>query len=640
MELGDAIEGSSVTSTGTSWSMRTSVTSDNDTTRVFSMKIVESRRPPEVIGLEHLGFSPSCMRKYREPTTCNSSAFESFITDKCVGISHYLDIDTSLLLKEFRPPRIADFIQHLERFGSPRPVDKDVLYHNYAWLLGKVPLLEGIPQGQPRYRDWLSYQNALHVRVSRDTSPGIRWQRMGYKSKKEALPAALAEVDNVIRGLQGGNIPTYPPCVPAGRGKLVDVMTGTDAKQGRLILMPDLVQHIVGSCASIPYSKLVKETRKDDGGVMIGMGPFSSWYERLVGYTQKKKVKFFATLDFSGFDQTVPAMMLDTAMTHIATRFSECDGKVGYWVSETNELIRTPIALTDGEVYRKARGVASGNPWTSQAGSLAHWMMWLLYFRERGIDARAWIFGDDVLVAVTGGIEEEEFLADAKAWFYEKMGMEIKDSESYTSRQLVISGPYPVERASIKFLSAYFMTREDRIVPVPHSSSLITGLLYPERNPEVGDPQFHEKDNYDYEIARATSYYVLHCFNHQSRNVCEMYIEYLRGRRRSTDVTLDTTRLLAVLQELDIPPSLFAVEWVSRLPTDGELIELYLFGTLPRYLPGIGPCSDYGRDGDPGPWDRAMRSEPPLPESARPPGPWWGHATASYAGPESHPHLV
>jgi len=523
------------------------------------------------------------MRRYREPRTVRSSTFDAFLSSKRVVLDAISEVLPEDLLMEFRPPRISDFVEHMSRFGSSRPVDSEMIYAHREYILDLIPGIEGVERKAVRFNDWLSMNNAMCVRVSRDTSPGIRWTVLGFRTKEDALPHALNEVEQVIQRLREGTRTHFPPCVPAGRGKIVDMASGSDTKQGRLILMPDLVRHIMGSLASVPYSKFVKECSKDKGGVMIGMGPFNSWYDTLVKHVESEPVDFFMTVDFKGFDQTVPEEILDLAMDSISERFSSCAGDFEYWIQEKENLIRTEIAMPDGEVYQKARGVSSGDPWTSQAGSKAHLIMVLIWFKVKGIKGRIWAFGDDGLLAISGGLAQGEAVKEMKEFFVSKFGMEVKMADSYASDTLVMNGPYPVEGASIKFLSNYFMRHAGRVVPVPPTRSCLRGLLYPERNPEVKDPNFHAKDNYDFEIQRATAYYVLYYFNSQAREMIMLYIEFLRGLRTPSDVTLDLPLLTRELKSLDIPYHNFCVEWVRRLPNDTEITELYLYGKITRY---------------------------------------------------------
>ena len=518
-----------------------------------------------------------------------SHVFNSFLEDRAAYVDSLHTVDPSWLTMEFRPPRERDFVEHLERFGASRPTDEATFRRHRPGVLSRIAQYEGFGDDVAYYHGWLTEANLMTVRVPPDTSPGIRWSRLGYRTKKEALPLALQECSEVIGELEDGVGYRTPPCVPAGRGKLVDSFTDAETKQGRLILMPDLVRHLMGSITAKPYSKFVKRCDKRNGGSMIGMGPFSMWYDRLAGWIRgEREPKFLACFDFSGFDQTVPAFLLREVMAKIRRRFEPCRGSAAYWESEVRNLVDTHIAMPDGEVYLKSRGVASGDPWTSQAGSLANWMMWETLFSAMGMDARVWTFGDDVLVAVYDSTPEDTFVDVSKRFMWDVFGMEVKASASFTATALVING-YPVENKSASFLSNYFVQTHLYVAPTPSFESLIKGLLYPERNPESYDPLFNEHDNYDLERQRVSAYYLLYYHNGPARKVLESYWNYLPDLSLEVNPYFDSGKIHQFLTFMDIPSSLFDEEWARRLPTDTEVKDLHLTGTLIKYSSSYRP---------------------------------------------------
>lgn len=545
-----------------------------------------SRSTPTVKNLTHLGFSASCRRSYRPPKTCRSSVFMEFVESVGRWDPYLNKLDPSVFDREFRPPTVRDFELHLERFGGSRPYDGVMVDRLLPEVVRILSRYEGLDPHSPYYSQWLTEENLMNIRISSGTNPGIRWTRLGYKTRGDALPYAIKDSMDKIRGCMSGNEYYVPPCVPSGRGKLVDINEGTEKKQGRLVLMPDLTRHLMGSLTSVPYSKLVKKMSKENGGVMVGMGPFNRWYDRLAKWvTEPRHPTFMATLDFSGFDQTVPAGILRAAMAYISRRFQFTQGSYEYWASETRNLVDTEIAMPDGEVYRKERGVASGDPWTSQVGSLSNWMMWTIYFKDMGIDGRAWTFGDDVLVAIYDSTPEEGFIKRVSDYFYTKFGMEVKQEVSFTTKQLVITGNYPVAGGSIEFLHNYFVRSHTMVVPVPLYESMFDGLLYPEKNPELVIDDFHCKDNYNYERQRVSAYYILYYYNIPARNTLERYHRWLSHRVTGGEITLDSDQLRRLLSVLDIPAEQFQKRWLERLPTGMEVTELYWSGTLTNYTP-------------------------------------------------------
>jgi hypothetical protein len=313
---------------------------------------------------------------------------------------------------------------------------------------------------------------------------------------------------------------------------------------------------------------------------MIGMGPFGGWYDILSSHAEGPDICGYLMIDYSGYDQTVHEDLIRWAINHVRGMFTETQGANAYWESEYDNLVNMDIALPDGSVYRKSRGVSSGDPWTSQVDSLANWAAttWTLW--TLGIEAKVWTFGDDVLVAITdlGGVSLNELPTKFARRVYNITGLEAKMSATYTSDRLVINGAEPVENRSPSFLSNYFMSRMDQVLPVKLTQEMFQGLAYPERNYEKhGDGTI----NYEWELGRVSSYYLVYYWNYAARDVIMAYHEYLISRIRSEGRLVEMSNLdNHLLKLLDIPLSAFLLEWTVRLPSVSEVIQLYQEGEI------------------------------------------------------------
>jgi hypothetical protein len=478
--------------------------------------------------------------------------------------------------KEYRPPTLPDLVQHLERFGGQRAFNNDIFSQYLPGVLKRMQEYEGIGT-MVVYTDWLGIDNLRKVKVPLNTSAGIRWRKHQLPKKKDALSLAAQEAAADIRGLVQGIEYDTPPCFVAGRGKLVDAGKERGKKEGRLIVVPDLKRHLLGSIASVPYSTLVKGLSKGNGGVMIGMGPFNGEYAALWEQIHALRPMYFLCVDFSGYDQTVPAEVIRASLTRISRRFDRPPGAIEYWDSEYEHLVNTKIVLPNGQVYVKRRGVASGDPWTSQVGSDANWIMEEIVFDYLGWDARAWTFGDDVIIAILSGPVDQELAMSMYTRAMNKIfGLEVKPSDSYVTNHLLINGPTPVEEASVKFLSNYFMWRDGYVRPVPTFDSVVERMMYPEKNDFdllVYPTEGEIAENFAYEKARIRSMLCIAWFNVMANDMLHRYYDWLDALDPGGGV-VSWERWTDLFIKWDLDPRQ-AGPWMYGLPTHLDIVNMY-----------------------------------------------------------------
>jgi len=353
-------------------------------------------------GVDCLGMSGAVRYRYVQPETSNSRYFSSFLDERATHLSGLPGPDLSIINSEFVPPSFDDLYTHIKGFGLRNPDVRTVSSTTYAGLFRE---LAGVERWGPRISGWLDPRVFPKISVPSRTSPGIRWKRLGYKTKRQALMPAVVEATKVLeRMVNSGETYDVPPCGVAGRGKRMDINRDHNAegkKEGRLIVMPDLVRHLMGTLASGPYMAECKRLPKEDGGILLGTGPFSESYQDIWNWCGDADHYLF--IDFKGFDARVPSELLSRVMDHVATRFEPGRGTRAYWDSEFKQLVKTEIAMPDGVVYRKQQGVASGDPWTSIAGSYANWIILKRCMNALGVRCKIWTFGDDSVVAIYDG---------------------------------------------------------------------------------------------------------------------------------------------------------------------------------------------------------------------------------------------
>uniref|UniRef100_A0A2V0RBU0 RdRp n=1 Tax=viral metagenome TaxID=1070528 RepID=A0A2V0RBU0_9ZZZZ len=545
------------------------------------VKYREFKGVRSVKSLPLLGFHGACKYSYMEPTTIPSSLFQSFYAKAETCALLWEESPEGIWTKEFRPPSVSDLAMHLERFGGARDFNTSFFDANVRETMTRMSRIEGdLPT--VLVDTWLTTDNLLRVRVPSNTSAGIRWKKKQLRAKVDALPYALEEAVRDIVGLKEGRPYSTPPCFCAARGKIVDIFKGPGKKEGRLVLVPDLKRHLMGSLTSVPYSKLVSSFSKKGGGVLIGMGNYHMNYSQLAeDIAGIKKPAAYLCVDFSGYDQTVPAEVIQWGLTRISSRFKTCQGSHAYWKSELNHLVHTEIAFPTGEVYMKGRGVASGDPWTSQLGSEANWLMQELAFRFLGWNARAWTFGDDVIVAIDclpeGRPSSATLLTQYATAMGKLFGLEVKGSDSYCTPQLSISGPEPVEGKSVKFLSNFFM-EVGVIVPAPEFAKTLESMMYPEYNPFTNEhtelKSWEVEELLSFELMRTSCLYITSYWNESSRHLLEQYhIWLLNLHVRPTPIP--TFRLMQQLTLWDLDWTTFNSIWLTHLPSYADILKLY-----------------------------------------------------------------
>jgi hypothetical protein len=338
-------------------------------------------------------------------------------------------------------------------------------------------------------------------------------------------------------------------------------------------VLPYLVRHLLGSITSGPYMHKLREREKKDGGVLLGMGPFSESYEKIAQWA--KGASCFAFIDFKKFDQRIPRRLLRDVMRHIASRFEDIPGAKAYWRSEMRHLIDTEIAMPSGHTYRKRRGVASGDPWTSLADSYANWVILKRVFNLMGVRVKIWTFGDDSVVAIYGPVPSnllQRIYSLARAEF----GMEVSMEKSYVSETLVDIDDDPVPKSSGSFLSLYFLQTEFGVRPTRPLQDLYELFLVPEKN----------RGTVGWEVARTSAAYLTFYYNTTARYVLHEYWDWLHRKFKIPELTGSHVDL-ALLRELDIPWSCFKMEWLVRLPRPGEVELMYKYGHTGFYPPAL-----------------------------------------------------
>lgn len=521
-------------------------------------------------GVTYLGSSSALRYRYFQPATFNSKYFIEFLDDRGSVLSGVEPPSLEIINSEFVPPSEMELYRHVMGFGTPAADGSHISTTIYAGLLRE---LRGVERCPPSITGWMTPRALPKIKVPSATSPGIRWKKMGYRTKREALMPAIYDATIVLnRLIEDGKPYQVPPCGVAGRGKRMssDRVSGVK-KEGRLIVMPDLTHHLLGTMASGPLLGEIRGYDKSDGGVLLGMGPFSANYQELAEWCSGAASYFF--LDFSGFDQKVPAPLLSHVMRYVSSKFEKTPGSAAYWRSQVENLVRTEICMPDGSVYKKSRGVASGDPWTSIAGSYANWIALKRVCNRMGLKVKIWTFGDDSLVAVYDQVMEKGDLERVSRLLEQDFGMVVSTEKSYTSTVLVDIADDPHARSG-SFLSMHFLQTVMGVRPTRSLQDLYELMMVPERN----------RDTLHWEVVRTSMAYLTFFYNETARYVIEEYWDWLHFKYRIPELS-GTADDLRLLRDMDIPWSSFRWEWLNRLPRPGEVELQYKYGHTGFFSP-------------------------------------------------------
>lgn len=173
------------------------------------------------------------------------------------------------------------------------------------------------------------------------------------------------------------------------------VQHGRTAPKTRLVWMAPLPTTIVGSRYSKRVMESLRRTRPFVWGTHgIERGAILSELE--------SRFKYNYSLDFSKFDSTVPARMIDDAFRVARTHLDLDETEMKVWTRYVNDFIHSRIIAPDGHVYQVHKGIPSGSAFTSIIGSIVNLILVsYMWHRVTGHELphdRVLVMGDDVTI--------------------------------------------------------------------------------------------------------------------------------------------------------------------------------------------------------------------------------------------------
>jgi len=246
------------------------------------------------------------------------------------------------------------------------------------------------------------------------------------------------------------------------------VQPGAAGPKTRLVWMAPLPTTIVGT----RYSKQV----------MAGLSRRRPFVWGLRGHEQgaiiseiESRFRYVYSLDFSKFDSTVPARMIDDAFRVARTHLELDEKEMDVWRRYVNDFIHSRIIAPDGHVYQKHKGVPSGSAFTSIIDSIVNLILVSYMFEKLTGHSlkhdRVLVMGDDVIIGSNTRLELGQ-LASAASDLGFVLSVE-KSTITDTSRE---SGDYTQNHTH--FLGHWWVHSQ----PNRPVKELLQRMVYPERH--------------------------------------------------------------------------------------------------------------------------------------------------------------
>lgn len=501
-------------------------------------------------------------------------------------------------------PSMGVLLHHLKRYDQPdfyflEPA-LDLIARSRTWLHqseyhGIRRVWRNIPI------PWLSEE-------SESSYPGIYFRLNKFTDKAsceyEAVGEYLAAREDIYNGLK-----VEPrPCAIFGRGKRVQctLETGLVAqpRSGRMVLACDTRDHMLMS----PFAQRVTEYIYSNWlhtNMMLGMtwqycGGMVFLFNIICELTNQRdrkknfheRVKFdevhdmrevlnnfvkdhegsyrYFCLDVRRQDATVNTCQMDEFFAFMRATYlvygSDNRRKFGRWCAWVRDyMINTPIALPDGQVWKKQKGNVSGSPLTTLLNTFTStqlaYVIGLAVFGEEAVEKGCFrTYGDNIIIIVPRDPAYEDLgLDDLKEASMAIFNQELNPDESYEAKWLVHQSSHE-HKDSVSFLSKHVTI--DGGVWRPTIDTILSMI-----SPEARTLNDGER------WARAIGLYYDNPFNLEATAFLDEIMDrlWLKGFTEPVEIRRMTKRLAHRL-----PMDDFGTGWFARRPSAFDAQMLYI----------------------------------------------------------------
>lgn len=359
-------------------------------------------------------------------------------------------------------------IQQIQRFQAEHAPSfrwnrnyKDAIKDVREMIIPKHFLLEVI-----RYR---SDDDVRQTLPREDTHSGFEFIVTGFKEKGAYMEGSFdqfeVETETARRNGTFGK-PILPAhrlqCSGAYDAALKYRRTGECKWKTRLVSMVDLWVILAECMWAKPFQHLMHNVHWYAGGKK----PID--LSQIVN-TKRMHYKYWFSIDYSQFDQSIPSWLIRDAFSIIHDSFKEFKDLEWLWEILVNDFINKAFVGPDGHLHYAENGVPSGSMFTQIIDTLCNRIMIATYFhsiskkRNQSVDYDCMICGDDNL----GFANEVIDLNDLSGYLKRCFGILCKPEKCSQGKQVD---------------SPQFLSREWRHEGEwRHPKELVAKMLYPER---------------------------------------------------------------------------------------------------------------------------------------------------------------
>lgn len=278
-----------------------------------------------------------------------------------------------------------------------------------------------------------------------------------FQSNRDVLDEGARLARRIIDGRRG-----FDPYVFGRR-----VQRGKSEPKTRLVWMAPLPTTIAGSRYSKPVMEALRRTRPFVWGTHgIERGAILSELE--------SRFRYVYSLDFSKFDSTVPARMIDDAFRVARTHLELDENEQNVWTRYVNDFIHSRIIAPDGHVYQVHKGIPSGSAFTSVIGSIVNLMLVsYMWHRVTGHELphdRVLVMGDDVIIGSNTYVTKSQLESAAS-----ELGFVLSVEKTDIVDTSKVSGDW---RSHTHFVGYHWMHGQ----PHRETDEIVKAAVYPEKH--------------------------------------------------------------------------------------------------------------------------------------------------------------
>lgn len=247
------------------------------------------------------------------------------------------------------------------------------------------------------------------------------------------------------------------------------VQRGSAGPKTRLVWMAPLPTTIVGSRFSKPvFAGLVRRRPFSFGLRQVEKAALVEEF--------KSRFKFVYSIDFSGFDSSLSARMIDDAFGIAKSHLDLDDADLALWDRYKSDFIHSRLITPSGDIFQVHKGIPSGSAFTTIIGSLCNliainYILIRVMGRTVGAD-RVQIQGDDAIIGLNTFVPLSNMSAVAA-----ELGLTLSVEKSLVTGDLGESNP-PVHYLGYSWKNG-----------LPHKDmhDVLASLVFPERHDKRSD---------------------------------------------------------------------------------------------------------------------------------------------------------